>query len=90
MFYASDWSGYLEINRPSWNKGFRGSHDIIYKLKYDNISYKFLILLTRGRPVVEWACFVCGPPSELYIDNIVESRGGGGGVWGWVSMQQPT
>ena len=28
MFYAGDWSGYLEINRPSWNKGFRGSHDI--------------------------------------------------------------
>ena len=29
MFYAGDWSGYLEINRPSWNKGFRGSQDII-------------------------------------------------------------
>ena len=29
MYYAGDWSGYLEINRPSWNKGFRGSHDII-------------------------------------------------------------
>ena len=29
MFYAGDWWDYLEINRPSWNKGFRGSHDII-------------------------------------------------------------
>ena len=27
MFYAGDWSGYLEINRPSWNKGW-GTHDI--------------------------------------------------------------
>ena len=28
MFYAGHWSGYLVINRPLWNKGFRGSHDI--------------------------------------------------------------
>ena len=30
MFYAGiDQVIILEINRPSWNKGFRGSHDII-------------------------------------------------------------
>ena len=29
----------LEINRPSWNKGFRGSHDIIYDIQYMDASH---------------------------------------------------
>ena len=40
MFYAGHWSGYLVVNRPSWNKGFRGSHDITIVTTLDSANDK--------------------------------------------------
>ena len=50
MFYTGHWSGYLVINRPSWNKGFRGSHDITLNIP----------LYTSVNTYLKWTCFVIG------------------------------
>ena len=63
MFYAGHWSGYLVINRPSWNKGFRGSHDII---RNNDLKFHLKSIIKNNNSLKQWKKFI----NELYIQGV--------------------